>query len=234
MYKNKKILGLIPARGNSKGLAGKNTRPLSGKPLIYWSIKEAFRSRYLDRVIVSTDSCKIAALAKKYGAEVPFMRPGRLATDTAKCIDVIFHALDFMRKKGQRYDLILLLQPTSPLRSSLDIDKAVRLLFRKKAKAVVSVCQEPHSPLRSNTLPRNGCMKNFLKPQAMNRNRQDLPDFYRLNGAVMLAFCGYLKEDRGFFGSRTYAYIMPQERSVDIDTKCDLKFAEFLFKGYGD
>lgn len=230
MYRNKRILALIPARGGSKGLPGKNIRPFSGKPLIAWTIEQALASRYLDKVIISTDDEEIIESSKRYGAEVPFVRPKKLATDDAKIIDVITHAVGWLASNDSYYDLIVLLQPTSPLRKSEDIDNALKLLFSKKAQAIVSVCKTEHHPYWFNTLPRNGCMKNFFKPEAIKKNRQELPVFYRLNGAVYSAYCSYLKRQKSFLGYGTYSYIMPQERSIDIDTDIDFKFAEFLLQ----
>ena len=160
------------------------------------------------------------------------MRPKELARDNAKGIDVVFHAMDWFRKNGRdrQYDLIMLLQPTSPLRTAEDIDKAVELLFFKKAKAIVSVCEVDHHPLWTNTLPDNECMKDFIRKEIINKNRQELPAFYRLNGAIYLAYCDYLKKQKSFFGKDTFAYIMPKERSVDIDSELDLKLAEILMK----
>ena len=171
MYKGKNILGLIPARGGSKGLPRKNIKPLLGKPLIAWTIEQALASRYLDRVVVSTDNKEIAEISKKYGAEVPFMRPKELAEDNAKGIDVVLHAIDWLKENNKRkqYDLMMLLQPTSPLRATEDIDKAIETLFLKEAKAIVSVCEVAHHPLWANTLPKNGCMKDFIKKEIMNK-----------------------------------------------------------------
>jgi len=228
MYKGKTILGLIPARGGSKSLPRKNIRPLLGKPLIAWTIEQALVSKYLDRVVVSTDDEKVANISKKYGAEGPFMRPKELATDEAKGIDVVLHAIDWIEKSGNSYDLIMLLQPTSPLRTSEDIDKAIKLLFSKKAQAVVSVCEAEHHPYWSNILPENGCMRDFIKTENMNKNRQELPVFYRLNGAIYLACWDYLKNERSFFGKNTFAYIMPKERSIDIDNEVDFELARIL------
>ncbi len=232
MYKNKNILGLIPARGGSKGLPRKNIKSLLGKPLIAWTIEQALASKYLDRVVVSTDDKEIAEISKKYGADVPFIRPKELAEDNAKGIDVVLHAIDWFRENNKRkqYDLIMLLQPTSPLRITEDIDKAIELLFLKEAKAIVSVCEVDHHPLWVNTLPEDGCMRNFIRQEIMNKNRQELPVFYRLNGAIYLAYCNYLKEQKGFFGDKTFAYIMPRERSIDIDDEIDLKLAEVMME----
>lgn len=230
MFNNKSILAIIPARGGSKGLPRKNVKLLLGKPLIAWTIGQALRSRYLDKVIVSTEDKNIARISLEHGAEVPFIRPRTLATDTAKMIDVILHSLYCLGKKGSVFDLLVLLQPTSPLRTSLDIDTAIELFFLKKAKAIISVCETEHHPFWTNELTRGGCMKNFLKTRIMDKNRQSLPAFYRLNGAIFLAYCDYIKENKNFFGERTYAYVMSRERSVDIDTGFDLKFAEYLLQ----
>ena len=232
MYKGNNILGLIPARGGSKGLPRKNIKPLVGKPLIAWTIEQALVSKYLDRVVVSTDDKEIAEISKKYGADIPFVRPKELAEDNTKGIDVVLHAIEWLSEndKQKQYDLIILLQPTSPLRAKEDIDKAIEFLFLKEAKAVVSVCEVDHHPLWSNTLPEDGCMKIFIRKEIMNKNRQELPVFYRLNGAIYLAYCDYLRKQRSFFGEKTFAYIMSKERSIDIDYEVDLKLAQILMK----
>ena len=124
----------------------------------------------------------------------------------------------------------MLLQPTSPLRKSEDIDKAIELLFLKKAKAIVSVCEVDHHPLWANTLPEDGCMKNFIRQEIMNKNRQELPVFYRLNGAIYLAYCGYIKERKSFIDKETFAYKMLRERSIDIDNEIDFELAQILMK----
>jgi N-acylneuraminate cytidylyltransferase/CMP-N,N'-diacetyllegionaminic acid synthase len=230
MYKGKNILGLIPARGGSKGLPRKNIKLLLGKPLITWTIEQVLASKYIDKIVVSTDDEEIAEVSKKYGADVPFIRPKKLAEDNAKGIDVVLHAMNWMEENDKLYDLLMLLQPTSPLRTSQDIDKAIELLFSKKAQATVSVCEIEHHPYWSNILPKNGCMKNFISREIMNKNRQELPVFYRLNGAICLAYCDYIKEQKSFFGEKTFAYIMPQEKSIDIDNEVDFKLAEILMK----
>jgi len=232
MYKDKTILGLIPARGGSKGLPRKNIKSLLGKPLIAWTIEQALASKFLDRVIVSTDDKEIAEISKKYGAEIPFMRPKELAENNAKGIEVVLHAIDWFRgnDKRKQYDLIMLLQPTSPLRTIKDIDKAIELLFLKEAKAIVSVCEVDHHPLWANILPKDGCMKDFIRREVMNKNRQELSVFYRLNGAIYLAYCDYIKEQESFFGEKTFSYIMPRERAIDIDNEIDFELAQILMK----
>ena len=230
MYKDKKIIGIIPARGGSKGLPRKNILPLLGKPLIAWTIEQAHASKYLDKVIISTDDDEIAEISKQYGAQVPFMRPQELASDTAKSDDVMSHAIEWLESKGMFYDLIVKLQPTSPNRSSEDIDNAIELLFEKNARSVVSICEAQYLPQWSNILPEDGCLKDFMSRDIVNSNRQEFPTYYRLNGAVYLAYCYFLKTNGSFLGAGSYAYIMPRERSIDIDDEIDFKFAECLLE----
>lgn len=232
MYGGKSILGLIPARGGSKGLLHKNTRLLAGKPLIAWTIEVALAANIFDQLIVSTEDREIANIAEQYGAEVPFTRPAELATDEAKGIDVVFHALNWLAEHEQHYDLVFLLQPTSPLRKVDDIKGCLDLFFQKRAGAVVSVCEAEHPPLWMNKLDPDLCMKDFLKKEIADENRQSLSRFYRINGALYLAEWDYLFKNNGFMGLDTYAYIMLRERSVDIDTELDLKFTEFLLREY--
>jgi len=228
VYKNKTIIGIITARSKSKGLPKKNIKLLAGIPLIARTIQQAKKSRYLDKLIVSTDGIEIAEISCLYKADVPFLRPKRLAKDKSSSVDTLLHALDWYKKDNIYFDIIVLLQPTSPLRTAEDIDNSIELLFSKKAKAIVSVCEAEHHPYWANILPKNGSMKNFLSVEIKNKNRQSLPIFYRLNGAVYTAFSDYFIRQNGFFGDKTFSYIMPKERSVDIDTELDFKFAELL------
>ncbi len=234
MINGKSVLTIIPARGGSKGLLEKNIKKLCGKPLIAWTIEQTKSCSNIDSIVVSTDDREIAEVAKKYGAEVPFMRPPELASDTTTTVDVIFHTIDWFKKhEDYRPEYILLLQPTSPLRTREDIDGAMRILKDKNARAVVSVCETDHHPWWSNTLPENGNMKAFLRPEILNKRRQDLPVFYRLNGAIYLADADYLYECNGFLGSDTFAYKMPKSRSVDIDSDLDFKLASLLLEKKG-
>lgn len=230
MYEGRRILAVIPARGGSKGLPGKNIRELAGKPLIAWSIEAGRQSRYVDQLVVSTDSKEIAQVAELWGGNVPFMRPADLATDEAKGIDAILHAIHWHQERGEPFDLVLVLQPTSPLRTARDIDRAVELLFEKSASAIVSVCPTDHHPWWANTLPEDGSMKDFLRPELMNTNRQELPEFCRLNGAIYLAYIPFLEKTSSFIADGTFAYVMPAEASVDIDKMLDLHLAEILLK----
>lgn len=181
---------------------------------------------------VNIENKDITEISKKYGAEIPFMKPKKLTIDNVKGFDVVLHAINRLKENDKRkqYDLMILLQPTSPLKTKEDIDEAIEYLFLKEAKAIVSVCEVDHHPLWANTLPEDGCMKDFIRQEIMNKNRQELPVFYRLNGAIYLAYCDYIKEQKSFLGEKTFAYIMPRERSIDIDKEIDLRLAEILMK----
>jgi len=228
MYKNKKIVALIPARGGSKGLPGKNIKPLMGKPLISWTIEQALRSKYIDQVVVTTDKIKIARIAKRYGADVPFIRPKELATSSARGIDVLLHAVKYFENEGHNFDLVLWLQPTSPLRKNVDVERAIKMLFRNNAKAVVSVTRSEHHPWLNVRLTSDKRCMPLYKNVGKNKNRQELPVYYRINGAIYLSYIDSIKKTKSFVGKDTCAYIMPSERSVDIDTALDFEFAEFL------
>lgn len=226
MFRSKMIIAIIPARGGSKRLPGKNIKLLNNKPLIYWSIKAAKESKYIDKLIVSTDDNEIAKISRQFGAEVPFSRPKELSNDNSDSISVIKHAIEFYDKI---YEYVLLLQPTSPLRLTIDIDNSIKLL-NEKTKSVVSVCEAEHSPLWCNTLPGDLSMKDFIRPELNNIRSQDLPKYYRLNGAIYVAGTEYIYRHNGFIGENTRAYIMPQSRSADIDTETDWKSVEAIVK----
>jgi CMP-N,N'-diacetyllegionaminic acid synthase len=223
-----KVLGLIPARGGSKGLPGKNVRLLRGRPLIAWSVDAARRSAYVDAVVVSTDDAAIAKAARDAGAQVPFVRRAELAGDDASMVDVVLDAIDVLAAAGSDFNVVVLVQPTSPLRTEEDIDAAIDALSGPGRHAVVSVCPCEHSPLLSGTLPPDGSLAEFLRPDQVV-NRQDLPEFHRLNGAVYVAKVDWLRETRAFVGPGAFAYVMPAERSVDIDTELDFALAECLW-----
>jgi len=225
MIGGKKLLAVIPARGGSKRLPRKNILDLAGKPLIAWTIEAALGSKYIDRVIVSTDDKEIATISKKYGADVPFMRPSELATDEAKSVDVVLHLLEKLKKIREKYDYIILLQPTSPLRTTQNIDDSVELLQARKSDAVISVCKVEHSPLWCNLIPGDD-LSNFLDHSILNKRSQDLEQYYRLNGAIYLCNAEKLKEEKAFFlKNRCSAYKMNRESSVDIDSRMDFLYA---------
>lgn len=194
-----------------------------------WTIERALASQYIDKVIVSTDSPKIARISRRYKAQVPFLRPKKLAGDHARMIDVLLHAMKFIEKREGSYDIVVLLQPTSPLRTTQDIHRGLDLLFKRRAKAAVSVSPVQHHPSLMNVLPKTGSMKNFFSHHVAVSNRQQGSRFYRINGALYVAQSDYLRRHRGFLGPQTFAYVMPTERSVDIDCLLDFRLAELIF-----
>ena len=227
MYKDLSVLGFIPARAGSKGIPGKNVIPLAGRPLLIYTLDAARKSEVFDHLIVSTDGEEIARIAIQEGADVPFIRPPELSTDDAKGIDVLHHTMRWLEDRGRKYNCVMVLQPTSPLRTAQDITGALDLFIKRNADAVVSVCEAEHHPWWSNTLSEDGRMDEFLRP-GIPANRQELPKYYRLNGAIYLARWDFIITRTTWFGPTTYAYIMPPERSVDIDDPVDFILAEAL------
>jgi N-acylneuraminate cytidylyltransferase len=228
------FLAIIPARGGSKRLPNKNVKELNGKPLIAWTIDAALASPNVNKVVVSTDDNDIAEISLLSGAEVPYIRPHNLSTDTANTVDVIKHAIDFYAKSGHYFDFIILLQPTSPLRISADITNAIELLKEKNADAIISVCEVEHSPLWSNTIPLTGSLKSFIKDEVKNMRSQDLATYYRLNGAIYIVeTTKFIEQNSLFLNDNIYAYKMNVENSVDIDNETDFSYAEFLIESRG-
>ncbi|WP_298941443.1 acylneuraminate cytidylyltransferase family protein [uncultured Psychromonas sp.] len=228
MIDGKKVLAIIPARGGSKRLPRKNVLPLNGKPLIAWSIDAALQSKYIDRVMVSTDCQEIEAIAIEYGAESPFLRPNDIAGDLASTDSVILHFIEAI-SETIKADIIVVLQPTSPLRVSSDIDCALELLIKKNANGVVSVCECEHSPFWSNVLPDDGNMSEFIKDDVKGKRSQDLPICYRLNGAVYAFTTESITHNKGINNSdNVFSIKMPTIRSVDIDHALDFKIAEAI------
>lgn len=224
-----KILAIIPARSGSKGIKDKNIKELNGKPLIAYTIEVARKSKIFEDIVVSTDSEKYADISKKYGALVPFLREEKLSGDQASSLDVILDVLEKMKQLGKEYDTLILLQPTSPLRTEEDLKQAYEFYLEKKASAVVSVCEMEHSPLWANTLPPSKKIDNFLRDIG-NKNRQQLEKYYRVNGAVYIVNVEYFKKYKNFYQEDSYAYIMSRENSIDIDEDIDFKIAEYLIK----
>lgn len=231
MKNKKKFLAIITARGGSKRLPKKNIKYLDNKPLITWTIEATLQSQYVDELIVSTDCLDIAEISKKAGANVPFMRPDSLAQDHSTSIDVVLHAIEYFKSIGQDFDYAILLQPTSPFRTSEDIDNAIESLFEKKSDAVISVCETEHNPIWCNTLNENQEMDNFLDSKYINARTQDLPTFYRLNGAIYICEMNTLIKNHTFFiPHNIHAYVMSQENSVDIDTHLDFLLANAILE----
>lgn len=221
-------IAIITARSGSKGLKDKNIKLLAGKPLLAYSIEAALKSEMFDTVMVSTDSEEYADISRKYGAEVPFLRSERTSSDTASSWDVVDEVLEGYRKIGKDFETFMLLQPTSPLRTSQDIINAYVLLYEKEANSIVSVCKADHSPLQYGILPDDLSMMDFINGLAKGKRRQDLNDYYRINGAVYLSKTGYFKEFKDIYKKGCYAYIMDRKNSIDIDEEFDFKLAEAL------
>ncbi|MCR8710557.1 acylneuraminate cytidylyltransferase family protein [Aliarcobacter butzleri] len=227
MYKNKTFLAIIPARGGSKRLPRKNVLDLCGKPLIAHTIEAGLKSNYIDKVIVSSDDKEILEISKKFGAKT-VKRPDELASDIATTFDAIKHTID---NNIDKYDYVVLLQATSPLRNEKHIDEAIELLEEKKANAIISVCEMEHSPLWSNTLPDNGNMKGFLRDEILNKRSQDLEKYYRLNGAIYICRTDKLLEEKTFIlKDEIYAYKMSRKFSIDIDEEIDFIITQTLIE----
>ncbi len=225
------VIALISARGGSKGIPRKNVLPVAGKPLIAWTIEAALGSRKLSRLLVSTDDPEIAEVARAHGAEVPFLRPAELARDESLVIDAVEHALRWLEKsEGQLPEYVLLLQPTSPLRTSADIDGAIDLAYSRDADAVLGVCEASPHPYLVRKIDRDGTLGDFFDVPTKPLRRQEYPPAYMLNGAIFVNRVQSLLATRSFQPPGALAYVMPVERSCDIDAPLDLQIAELLLK----
>lgn len=216
MINNNSVLAIVPARAGSKRVSNKNIASVAGKPLIAWTIEAAKASSYLDRVVLSTDSPEIAAIAGQYGCDVPFMRPEELALDSTPTMPVLVHALDQL----PRYDIVVLLQPTSPLRLPIDIDRCIELCL--SAPSSVSVTELGKKPEWLYTFDEENQLRPlFESPQPRTR-------LFTLNGAVYAAKRDWLLENGSYLSAETRAYFMPEDRSLDIDTERDMQVAHCL------
>lgn len=224
MIDGHRVLGVIAARGGSKGLPRKNVLALAGRPLIAWTIEAARESRYLDRVIASTDDDEIARIAKQYGCETPFRRPARLARDETPGVEPVLHAV----RELPGFDYVVLLQPTSPLRTAADIDAALEKCLAANADACVSVTPADTPPEWMYTLDGADRLAPLVAGEAMPSRRQDAARVYELNGAVYAVRVSALLEQGRLVTSDAVGYVMPPDRSADIDTELDLRWCELL------
>jgi CMP-N,N'-diacetyllegionaminic acid synthase len=225
MIEGKRVLALVPARSGSKGLPMKNVRLLHGKPLLSWPIDAARHSHYVDRVIASTDSDEFAKLAEIAGAEVPFLRPAELSTDTAPSIAFILHALDALDAAGDKYDYLVLLEPTSPLTEASDIDAALETLVanRINADAIVSVAELVGThPAFAVRLNERGLMQPYAS-QSFGQlpRRQEIEPLYSLDGSLYISSTEALRSQRGFCHERTLSHMMPYYKSFEVDDLVD-------------
>jgi len=227
------VCGFITARGGSKGIPGKNLKPMAGRPMIAWTIQAALAAKGLDRVILSTDDPEIARVGREVGAEVPFLRPPELATDTASHLAVADHLMSWLESERCLPDYLLLLQPTSPLRTTADIEAGVALAKERSADAVIGVAEvHPHTahPWLVQRLSSEGRLEPFLTPPTDDLRRQNMPPAFAINGALYVNRCASLRRDRTFFPAGALAYPMPVERSLDVDTPLDFFLAEKLLE----
>lgn len=225
MINGQTILAIIPARGGSKAVPQKNLKLLAGKPLIAWTIEEAQKSQYIDRLILSSEDANIIQAARDLGCEVPFIRPIELARDDTPGIRPVLHAIEALHEK---YSYVLVLQPTSPLRTKADIDDCIRYCIEQKALTCVSVAPVTKHPYWMHTLTDNQRLSPLIRMQKDFECRQDLPAVYSENGAIYIAQSNYLLKTGSFITDITLAYIMPVERSLDIDDEVDFLFCSFL------
>lgn len=225
-----KRLAIIPARSGSKGIKDKNIKLLAGVPLIGYTIKAALETNMYEEVMVSTDSEKYARIAKELGAEIPFLRSDTTSRDTSTSWDVVREVVSKYGEQGYRFDSITLLQPTSPLRDADDIIGALELFEAKKANSIISVCEEEHSPLWSSTVGPDLSMERFAETDDAVSGRQQLPIYYRQNGAIYIINDIALNNIHNIFREKCYAYIMEQSHSIDIDSELDFMIAEVIMK----
>ncbi len=232
MIDDGKLLAIITARGGSKRLPRKNVLDLHGKPMIAWSIQAGLQSKYVDRVVVTTDDEEIADVSRRYGASVPFMRPDDLSSDDAASLDVVRHTV---KSLGESYKYIILLQPTSPLRESKHIDGAVEFLMQKNADGVIGVSEVEHPVEWTNVLSDDLSMNGFLSGDVVGKRSQDFPKRYRINGAIYLCDIEKMLYENTFLMEQgCYAYRMERESSIDVDEEVDfILAASFLCRKYG-
>jgi len=226
MIRTRSVLAIIPARGGSKGVPRKNIRELAGKPLLAWTIEEAKKSKYIDRIIVSTEDEEIAEVARQWGGEVPFMRPSSLSRDDTPGIDPVLHAISVL----PGFEYVVLLQPTSPMRTSKDIDACLEHCLDESANACVSLTLTDKSPYWMYQVTDEGELKPVVIPDKPVLRRQDAPDVYVLNGAVYVAKTSWLQETQSFLHKETIGYVMPKERSIDVDTEMDFCILETIIR----
>lgn len=224
------ILAIIPARGGSKGLKRKNVLDFIGKPLIAHTIEQAKNSKYISRVIVSTEDEEIAVISKKYGAEIPFMRPLKLADDNSTTNDVIEYTLkELERTEGYKPQIFCVLQCTSPLRTSEDIDNTIKKLMDTNSDSAVSIAEAKSNPYWTNVLL-NDRLEYFIKEGQNIKRRQDLPKVYEINGAVYVVKTDVFYKEKSLETKNITGYIMNAEKSIDIDNIVDFKVAEIMYK----
>ena len=226
------IISIIPARGGSKGIPRKNIKLLNGKPLISYSIDASNSCSLIDDTYVSTEDAEISEISKGNNAEV-IERPDELAGDDSSSIDVILHVLDYLENRGELPDLFVLLQPTSPLRTSEDIEASINLFLESDCDSLVSVCELDHRALLNFSLE-DGFLVQNNNESLFNSRRQDIPTHFSLNGAIYITTPEFIRKNKSFYSDKTIPHVMSKEKSIDIDTSFDFKLAEFLLNECDD
>lgn len=221
----KKILAVIPARGGSKGLPKKNIVELEGKPLVAWSIEAAVSSKLITKTVVSSDSDEILDISKRYGADT-IKRPPRLSTDSAKSESALLHVIKELKKSGEEFDYIVLLQPTSPLRGANDIDAAFEKFFQSDATALISVYETDNKILKAFKENDNGYIEGISNNRYPFARRQDLPKTYMSNGAIYIIKTSEFIRSKKLFSKKSVPFEMDEDKSLDIDTADDLNKAK--------
>lgn len=229
MYKGKKILAVIPARGGSKGVPRKNIIEVGGHPLIKYTIDCGKNSKYLDRTVISTEDLLIKRVAEENGGDVPFLRPKELAEDTSKTIDCIVHAVNTLKSMGEEYDYVIILQNTVPLRKSWHVDEAIEMIVDSSERSLVSISEVDEHPILMRTLNEDKTVKNLLHMNSTMR-RQDFPKFYKVDGAIAIQ-----KIDDEFnletsINDGKLGYVMKRKYSTDIDNYLDIKIIEYYLE----
>lgn len=227
MINKKSVLAIIPARGGSKGVPRKNIQKLGEKPLIAWTIEAADKSQYIDRLILSSEDEEIISIAKEWGCEVPFVRPVELSQDDTPGIEPVLHALNTL---SEEYDYIVLLQPTSPFRTHLDIDECIELCVKNGAPSCVSVVETSESPYWMYYKNKDNKITPLIKTDKKAYQRQLLPKVFILNGAVYVSKTEYVKIQKTFVTKDTLAFTMHRDHSLDIDSEYDFLNAKVILK----
>jgi N-acylneuraminate cytidylyltransferase/CMP-N,N'-diacetyllegionaminic acid synthase len=231
MYKDKRILVVIPARGGSKGLPGKNIRQLIDKPLIAWSINHAQDSKYVDEIFVSTDSREIATVAEQYNVKVPFLRPQELSGDTASSMDVILHTIDTLEKQNKSFDIVIMVEPTSPLREPIDIDNSIEMLVETyNAESVVGICEVEGAHPDFLVELKNNFLVPYVNKDFTVKRRQDIMPMFFFEGTVYTSFVNSIKKRKNFYHEKTLGYVVPKWKSYEVDDISDFVIIEAILK----
>ena len=228
MYKDKTFLAIIPARGGSKGLPGKNIKELCGKPLIVWSIESGLSSKYIDKLMVTTDSPEIANIATKHNANVPFLRPDFLASDTSSTFNVLRHAIESCEK---RFDYVVLLEPTSPLREGVDIDLAIECLMNSNADSIVGVGKtESQNPAFLISMDNEGYISGYEDESMPVKRRQDISEVFFFEGSIYISKTESLLKNKSFYHDKTIGYEFPKYKTLEIDSMDDFIMVEAIMR----